>query len=300
LASRAVDSVRGHGGTRDRFFDAASEFTPLLAVDSEHARFLVSTADEMVGRSLFRRLRRGEMVTLGKAISILGALKLGRWTQGTTFLDIGANIGTSAITALQAHDFHACVACEPEPENHRLLKVNAALNDVSDRLLALQVAVSNARGVANLHVNRENSGGHQVIDDAHDHRAITVETVSVDYLVDRGILDAAEVGMIWIDAQGYEGHILKGATRLTARGVPSVLEFHPVLLRQSGGTRMLMDSIRKGYTDFVDLRDVRAGGEQSFELRPAADIGALRNELLAPQGTSFTDILIINREAEVV
>src|SRR5258708_27280089 len=138
MASYASEPRQDISGARDRFFESASEFTPLVAVDSKDARFLVSTADEAVGRRLFRRGRRGEMVTLGHAVSILEAVGLGHWARGTTFLDLGANVGTSAITALLAHEFQAAIACEPEPENHRLLRGNAAMNDLAARLLPLQ------------------------------------------------------------------------------------------------------------------------------------------------------------------
>src|SRR5215208_872686 len=95
---------------RDRFFGAAAQFTPLLAADSETARFIVSTSDEAVGRRLFRKGRRGEMVILANAISLLDALEIGDWVRGTTFLDVGGNVGTSAITALTNHEFCAAIA----------------------------------------------------------------------------------------------------------------------------------------------------------------------------------------------
>ena len=278
--------------SRDRFFDAAAKFTPLVAVDSLEARFIVSTTDEAVGRRLFRGRRRGEMVTLAHTIEILEALGQGAWVRGTTFLDLGANIGTSAITALRSHDFERAVACEPEPENYRLLKVNATMNDVDDLLTALQVAVSDQRGTASLALDPLNSGGHFVANGDTAHETVTVETVSVDYLIERGVLDSQAVGLIWIDAQGYEGHIVKGASSLIELGVPIVMEFHPLMLQRTGGRAMLEEIIPARYTHFIDLRGVEAGDPPTFELRPAEELSALAESLVG-QESHFTDLLAV-------
>lgn len=285
--------MRDRTQSRDRFFEAAAKFTPLVAVDSLESRFIVSTADEAVGRRLFRGRRRGEMVTLAHTIEILKALGQGHWVLGTTFLDLGANIGTSAITALRSHDFERAVACEPEPENYRLLRVNAAMNDVEDILTALQAAVSDSRGTAALALDPLNSGGHFVANGDSAHETVTVETVSVDYLIKRGVVDAGVVGLIWIDAQGYEGHIVKGASSLLDRGVPIVLEFHPLMLQRTGGRAMLEEIIPARYTHFIDLRGVESGDPPTFQLQPAGDLAALGASLEASEGSHFTDILVL-------
>jgi FkbM family methyltransferase len=289
--------VQDPDGSRDRFFEAAAEFTPLVAVDSLNARFVVSTSDEAVGRRLFRRNLRGEMVTLGHTVAILHALGEAHWTQDTTFLDLGANIGTSTITALRSHSFSRAIACEPEPENYRLLRVNATMNDLADRVLALPVAVSDeARGEAALALDPVNSGGHHVVDESKARETVTVETVSVDYLADRGIFQIDDVGLIWIDAQGYEGHIVSGAIRLVERGVPIVLEFHPKMLRSAGGYTRLEKLLTTRYTHFVDLRHVEAGesgASPSFDLRPASDLPGMAEELAADDRSRFTDILAL-------
>ena len=278
--------------SRDRFFEAAAKFTPLVAVDSLEARFIVSTGDEAVGRRLFRGRRRGEMVTLARTVEILEALGQVHWVRGTTFLDLGANIGTSAITALRSHDFARAVACEPEPENYRLLKVNAAMNDVDDLLTGLQVAVSDHCGTATLALDPINSGGHFVITGDREQETLTVEAVSVDYLIERGVLDSQAVGLIWIDAQGYEGQIIKGASSLTERGIPIVLEFHPLMLQRTGGRAMLEEIIPARYTHFIDLRGVEAGDPPTFELRPAEELSALAENLVG-QESHFTDLLAV-------
>jgi FkbM family methyltransferase len=283
---------------RDRFFLEAAEFTPLVAVDSDHSRFIISTGDEAVARRLFHRGRRTEMKALERAIGALDALGAGDWVRGTTFLDIGANIGTSTIPALRSHDFKRAVACEPEPENFRLLKVNATINDLNDRVLALPVAVSDRSGESLLALDPANSGAHRVVSEerAQREKTITVETVSIDYLIRRGILDADEVGLIWIDAQGYEGHVLHGASELLVRGVPVVFEFHPEMLRNTGGLDVLTKLISKRYTHFLDLRRIDPEDDVESELTAARNITALLKRFDADAEARFTDLLAVRLE----
>jgi FkbM family methyltransferase len=282
---------------RDRFFEAAGHFTPLVAVDSFNVRYVVSTADHTVGRRLFRRTARGEMVILARAVAALETLGQGHWVDGTTFLDLGANIGTSALTALRSHSFARAVACEPERENCRLLRANAVLNDVDDLMLVLQVAVSDSTGVSQLALTPTNSGGHFVVANGHqEHATTSVETVSVDYLVTRGVLDPGEVGMIWIDAQGHEGHILKGAGELVSRGIPIVLEFHPEMLTDAGGQSAVEEIIGTNYTHFVDLRTVDLRHPSKVQLQPAGDISSFAKGFGDKGGAHHTDILSVRRD----
>lgn len=287
---------------REQFFDRAHKFTPLVAVDSDNARFLISTTDQTVAKRLFIRRRRGEMDLLANAVAILDEVGQGHWVEETTFLDVGANIGTSTITALRSHSFARAVACEPEPENCRLLKVNALLNDLDDLVLVLQVAASDANGTATLAVHALNSGGHQVVAEGKSGPTsgdptftvtVEVEKITVDYLIERGILKAEDVGMIWMDVQGHEGHILSGASRLTARGTPAVLEVHPGLLALAGGAERLQEVIADLYTHFVDLRHARGKDGPEFELKPSSEIPGLIENLEADPSGRFTDILTL-------
>ena len=147
---------------RDKFFNDAAEHSPLVAVETPHGFFLVSTTDGNVGRSLFLKRTRGEFRALQRGMSALEAIDAADRARSGLFIDVGANIGTSTVSALTKFGFEQGVALEPEPNNHFLLSINIAANRLSSRVRTLQTAVSNESGTAKLQVSPNKSGGHEL------------------------------------------------------------------------------------------------------------------------------------------
>jgi FkbM family methyltransferase len=173
---------------------------------------------------------------------------------GAVFVDVGANIGTTTVRAIRRHRFARAVALEPAPQNFRTLRLNLVANDIDSRVTAVQAAVSDHDGRVELALSSRTSGEHTIVPaNGASPATLTVEAVSLDGLVERGVLDADAVGLLWIDAQGAEGLVLAGATALLERGVPIALAVRPKLAnwRESRNAlvRLLAD-----YTDFADLR----------------------------------------------
>jgi hypothetical protein len=105
--------------------------------------------------------------------------------------------------------------------------------------------------------------------------------------VRRKVIDPGQVGLLWMDIQGHEGHALAGARMLVTRGVPVVFEFSPEHLQLAGGTDLLLDTVAEHYTHVVDLAGMRRGEQPDFV--PAAKA----RELLSGYVTTFTDVLAI-------
>ncbi len=277
---------------RRTFFHAAAPLSPIVAAPAGDATFLVSTTDTTVGRSLFVNGERNEMRTLPHVIAILREVGMADRVDGRVFLDVGANVGTTCITALKTFGFNSAVACEPEPSNYRLLELNSILNGVEDRLVTLPVAVSDIDGEAGLIVNPRNSGGHALLSARGAKPAaelVTVDAVTLDHLVERGILRPERVGLVWVDTQGAEGHVLSGAGSLVRSGVPFVLEVHTGMLDRSGGRERLEEIISSSYTHFVDLR--RHHREKVLTLEDAVRIGQFTAELAETK--AYSDIMVL-------
>lgn len=282
---------------RMRFFAEAAEVTPFLGVvDTNGSKFIVPTSDEAVGRSLFVKRSRGEYRTLEAALAGLDAAGRAKRLNGTTFLDIGANIGTTTIAALLLNrggssPFAGAIACEPEPGNVRLLKLNALLNDVDQRVRVLPVALSDKLGTGRLLLHPTNAGAHSVRTGKMETKGfeeIGVEQETFDHLVERGLVDPEAIGLVWMDVQGHEGHVLKGAESLVSRGVPVVFEFYPRMLRRAGGLTKLHSVVRDHYTHFADLRSEGVG---KATLRPVKELKEYGAQLGKPGVRIYTDIL---------
>jgi FkbM family methyltransferase len=226
---------------RERFFQDAASFTPLVGVESDDdLLFVVPTWDQRVGRKLFVATRRKEMKQLRRALELLAGH--GFAPRGT-FLDVGANIGTTTLPAL-ALGFDRAVAIEPSPENVRLLRANATLNGLEGRLTVIEAAAADRAGRGALRVHAKNSGGHRLHDDG-----IPVDLVR---LADVG----SGASMIWMDIQGAEHSALAGAGDLVGT-VPIVVELSRGKPRE---TAALLAAYRHAY-DLADAARVTGVGD---------------------------------------
>jgi FkbM family methyltransferase len=268
--SRAIVTDRR---ARDEFFTVSREMTPLIGLDCGDMRFVIPTDDTNLGRQFFTKNGRGEMSAVMRAGATLrkrGALR------GSTLIDVGANIGTTTITALVAGKLQRAVAIEPAAGNLRLLRANLALNDLLDRVTVLEAAAADSDGEAHLQLHDENIGAHYVADDGVPVRALALD--SLDLVPD-------EIALLWMDVQGYEGHVLAGAQRLVHAGVPFVVEFQPGKLRKAGHWDALCAAFER-YETVIDLR------VRSYEPIPAGEAIDRVERMLDERGRPFTDLLV--------
>jgi FkbM family methyltransferase len=277
---------------RNGVFRLARRFTPLLGVRVDGLTFVVHTDDLSVSRVLFVKQRRVEMTTLKRAIDALQEAGAGD-VAGKVFVDVGANIGTTCIAAVHGYPFGSALALEPAPDNFRLLEINIAANGLSGVVHPLPMAISDYDGTIGLALNPTNWGDHRVVADPNASteqdaaRAIVdVDVRRLDSLVEERRLDPAQIGLLWIDAQGHEARILAGATRLLRAGVPVVLEFEPATLQESGAFAVLERLLGEHYTHVVDLRRPR-------DREATDDPPAFLRRLARSYERGFTDILAL-------
>jgi FkbM family methyltransferase len=282
------------------YFDRADRYTPYLATAAGGALFLVKTEDKHIGRSLFSKRGRGELAVLARAVAaIRGVLGPDALAQ-RAFVDVGANIGTTTVPALLSHGFDTAVAIEPEPENVLLLRLNVLLNDIEHRVTVLPVAASNQVGSSELVVNRSRGGKHWIATDRGKIRRkdrsqnalLSVETVTLDHLVETGVIEPERIGLVWMDAEAHEGHILQGASSLLGRGIPLVLEWNPAILDRVGDRVMVERAIASEYTHFADMHG--SLDEPSFPLQAVDRLPAYAERFRGrAKGAAKTDILVL-------
>jgi FkbM family methyltransferase len=284
------------------YFDGADRYTPYLATVAGGALFLVKTEDKHIGRSLFSKRGRGELAVLGRAAAAIEGLLGSNAIAHRSFVDVGANIGTTTIPALLSHGFDTAVAIEPEPENVRLLRLNVLLNDLEDRVTVLPIAASNEVGWSELVVNRSRGGKHWIATDSSklgrkqriEDAVLKVETVTLDQLVETGLIEPERTGLVWMDAEAHEGHILEGASSLLARGTPLVVEWNPVILDRVGDRGKLERAVASEYTHFAGMHRNPEPFEPSFPLQTVDQLPAYAERFLdRAKGLTKTDILVL-------
>lgn len=293
----AVRLVRGGGAerraiARGYYFRLSRSLTPFLVAAGDDMRFLVSTRDDVVGRGLFAN-GSFELEPMEAVIAELRSRMPAR-LQRPLFVDVGANIGTSTVAALARFGFERALAIEPDPGNFELLELNLRLNGLAGRARTRRAALSDRAGHVQLARAAGNSGDHRVLptgrspSDADD--VVAVKAMTLDAVLEETGTPAAEVGLLWIDAQGHEGHVLAGAGSMLREGVPVVLEFWPQALRQAGGLDRLLETIAHRFTTVVDMGPPYAEERPAPRSSAAQDIGELIDRY---RGEEFGDVLLV-------
>ena len=174
------------------------------------------------------------------------------------FVDIGANIGHVCIPLLLYGICSRVIAIESDPDNYKLLRCNAILNDIASKIDFHNIAVGKYMSEnLYLELSNDNFGDHGIrVFDApglykeNSRQALKVESKSLDSLFAATLI--SEEFMLWIDVQGYEGDVLAGACSLLANKPPVVIEFWPYGLNRSQGFESLIKAISV-YDYFYDL-----------------------------------------------
>jgi FkbM family methyltransferase len=148
--------------------------------------------------------------------------KLGFNPADVLFVNVGANIG---MTSRHAYDagIRKILAIEPDPENFRLLNLNLnALPGASVQML--QIAAGENSGQATLHLDPNNLGAHSLLSRSQS----TKETITVSVEPLSALLKTADAFVLFVDAEGFEPQIIRGAgDALTRSCLAVVLEITP-------------------------------------------------------------------------
>ncbi|MCA9917959.1 MAG: FkbM family methyltransferase [Anaerolineales bacterium] len=166
-----------------------------------------------------------------------------------TILDIGANNGVISIGMLVRGIAARAIAIEPDPRNFVTLQHNIALNQLENAFTALNYAVSDSKSTLQFELSATNFGDHRVrtasslaksaeLFGESNRQVIHVEADTVDNLL--AALDEnvyKDIFAVWIDVQGYEGYVFKGAEKLLKSGIPVVAEIWPYAIQRAGMTQ---------------------------------------------------------------
>jgi FkbM family methyltransferase len=147
---------------------------------------------------------------------------------GSTFIDIGANIGDfSLLAASVTGSAGRVLAFEPEATNCCLIKRNIELNEYKN-IEVFQLALSDSNGEASLYLG-DRCDYHSLLKDQPERKAgvIAVKTRTLDSFLEEFGQD--RVDMIKVDVEGAELKVLRGAREMLRRNpnVVILLELHP-------------------------------------------------------------------------
>ena len=298
LRHRAV----GDYYARHLFLELARHYAPFFGVNSAIGVICVSPHDRVIAQSLFFQGAWEDTETLRVADEVVRTVTSPSQKK-KVFVDVGANVGTTSISAVGSGMFDTAIAIEPDPSNGVFLRQSILASGLEGRIAPFNVALSDRTFEAILErspVNfgdcrirlDEDSGGTNAMDEA-SWKTVTVPCTTFDQLVARGVIHLNDVGMVWMDTQGHEGHILRGAQSLLTSDIPVVIEFWPYGLERAGGLASLIELIASHYSSIADLR-VRARGGPT--LRKATDVIEIC-EKYGGHAELHTDLLLLKADA---
>jgi FkbM family methyltransferase len=221
------------------------DFDLALKVLDDH-RIAFDPNDKVVGAEI---MRFGNWLRndFKKVVSLLASEQ--RSTTDKIFLDIGANIGTQTVYALVQNDFARAVSIEPYHRNLLALQTNVAINNLTDRVTIVPNAAGSAAGKMRLSIDEQNSGAHSLHAAVSTGRTayVEIDTVTIDGVLASRSIDPQDIGLVWIDVEGFEAEVLQGATKLVAARTPLFIEVNAFNSAESK-TGMIRSLASAGYS----------------------------------------------------
>jgi len=193
--------------------------------------FLFDIRDAAVGWSLARG--SWEMLETAFVKHIVGRDDL--------VIDIGANLGWYSVVA--AKTAGAVIAFEPDALNYELLLDNLTRNKLRERVVPMQIALSDLDAELEFELSENNFGDHRVRQASSrgpefygegTRRTVRVRGRPLDSVLEELRVAASPIKLLKIDTQGSEVRILRGARKALERTRWMIAEFWPYGLERAG------------------------------------------------------------------
>jgi FkbM family methyltransferase len=228
---------RGFQKARNRaaghFFD--TRFGRELMISAMDPRVLTMTVDcgdhvmtfspnDYIGRKIFRK-GHFERHHVNRLLTVLKDMQL--LPEGTTLLELGGNIGTQTVYFSLSGSFARIISVEPDPRNFQLLKSNIAQNLIEDRVTPVNCAAGDHDGEIDFFQHASNHGKSSASRKSKSDTKIVVPVRRIDRILEEAAVSSEDVGLIWMDIEGYEPVACRSMESLLSRRVPLYLEFSP-------------------------------------------------------------------------
>jgi FkbM family methyltransferase len=209
--------------------------------------------------------------------------------RGDWAIDVGANVGAfSLLFALAVKQFGRVYCYEPNPLPASLLKKSIVMNWFHDRVDVRQKALGSNAGTCTLRFSRERLGDAtlstkdstttfekslSLLTDQSE-IPVTVATLDADFPVD------LPIRLLKIDAEGFDHHVLRGASRLLERNCVDILMLE-----------CLQEVYGEAWGELVaELRKIIGYGYETYILTKSAKL----------QSINFDEILHSDRDRNII
>ena len=227
----------------------------------------VSPSD-YIGRSLFTK-GHFDRDHVARLLDIMKARGLA--TEGKVLLELGGNIGTHSVYFALTRAFTHIVSVEPDPRNYPLLLTNIAQNGLDDYVTPVNCAAGDAEGEIDFYMHPTNHGRSSPVRRNDTDIRIAVPVKPVSLILEQANVSASDVGLVWMDIEGYEPVAIRSMQSLLERRVPVYTEISPEFYGEEQA-RVFIEFLAGFYEDclvfFEDVttpmkvRDIPVGAQQ--------------------------------------
>ena len=137
------------------------------------------------------------------------------------------------------------------------LKLNIILNDLEKKIIPINTALgSNHDENINFELSKDNFGDHRIVKHNKDQKDLYSESLRKNIIIKSTTLDKVieinqiEELFIFMDVQGFEGHVLNGSLNLIKRKPKLLLEFWPYGMLRYNSYNILKEIIIKTNYDY--------------------------------------------------
>lgn len=233
IAARLFDTRLG----RDILISAIGPRVKTMTVDCGDHVMSFSPAD-YIGRKVFRK-GHFERDHVDRLLAALGEHGLSQ--KGRVLLELGGNIGTQTVYFALSGAYGHVVSVEPDPRNFRLLAANIADNGLQDRISLFNCAAGDRDGHLDFYLNGKNHGKSSALRQSGADEKISVPVRPVNDILAEAGVGADDVGLIWMDIEGYEPVACRSMQALMARKVPLYMEFTPAFYGKEQATAFVAE-----------------------------------------------------------
>lgn len=165
-------------------------------------------------------------------------------------LELGGNIGTQTVYFALSKAFRHIVTVEPDPRNFKLLRTNIDQNSLAKQITAINVAAGESEGTLDFFMHRDNHGKSSALRQSERDIEIKVPVKPVTAMLAETGIAPEDIGLIWMDIEGYEPVASRSMQPLLARRVPFYMEFSPVFYGPAG-SRAFVEYLARFYEDCI-------------------------------------------------
>lgn len=158
-------------------------------------------------------------------------------------IDAGINNGVITIGAINSGDFNFAIGIDGCSDHTSWCKKNLYLNKI-DNVKIITSVLSDSKRSINFVKSKTNLGNHCVNDQSDDFKFLYGEDNNIANTEESNTLDEvlypyfdriqSNNCLLWIDVEGHEGKVFKGASQLLSKNIPCVMELCPYMIKRSG------------------------------------------------------------------